>query len=288
MNKVLVITGPTASGKTALAIEKANILNGVIINYDSLQVYKDLPILTAYPTQEEINSAPHKLFGYLEYKDNISVVDWAELAALKIRETLDNGKLPILVGGTGMYIDILIHGISPLPNISQEIRSKAIELSNNNFGELCNDVYKFDPKVKYIIKPENHHQMIRAWEVQNASNKSIYYFYSLPKQMFINAEFEFININIDRELLYNKINKRFDIMIQNGAIDEVELLMKKFNTSNYESLFKQYNIFKAIGAKEIVKYLNNEISYNNMIELSKQYSRNYAKRQITWFKYHCK
>ena len=288
MNKVLVITGPTASGKTALAIEKANILSGVIINYDSLQVYKDLPILTAYPTQEEINSAPHKLFGYLKYNDNISVVDWAKLAALEIQETWENGKLPILVGGTGMYIDILIHGISPLPNIHQEIRSKVIELANNDFERLCNDVYKFNPKVKDIIKPENHHQMIRAWEVQNASNKSILYFYSLPKQRFINAEFEFININIDRKLLYNKINKRFDIMIQNGAIDEVELLIKKFNTNNYASLFKQYNIFKAIGAKEIVKYLNNEINYNDMIELSKQYSRNYAKRQITWFRYHCK
>ena len=115
MNKVLVITGPTASGKTALAIQKAQELNGEIINYDRLQVYKDLPILTAYPTLEEISSAPHRLFGYLSYNDNISVVDWAELAANDIREVWNNGKLPILVGGTGMYIEVLIHGISPLP-----------------------------------------------------------------------------------------------------------------------------------------------------------------------------
>ena len=292
VNKVLVITGPTASGKTALAIEKAQKLNGVIINYDSLQVYKDLPILTAYPTEEEIKSAPHKLFGYLNYYDNISVVDWAKLATIEVNKVLNTNKLPILVGGTGMYIEILIHGISPVPDIPQEIRSKAIELANNNFERLCNDVYKFDPKVKDIIKPENHHQIIRAWEVQNTSNKSILYFYSLPKQKFINTEFEFININIDREMLYRKINKRFDIMIENGAIDEVKDLMRKFNTydstSNYETLFKKYNIFKAIGAKEIVMYLNNKMSYNTMIELSKQYSRNYAKRQITWFKYHCK
>lgn len=292
MNKVLVITGPTASGKTALAIEKAQTLNGVIINYDSLQVYKGLPILIAYPTEDEIKSATHKLFGYLNYNENISVVDWAKLAALEINKVWNIGKLPILVGGTGMYIDILINGISPLPNIPQEIRSKAIELANNNFEKLCNDVYKFDPKIQNIIRPENHHQMIRAWEVQNASNKSILYFYSLPKQQFINAKFEFININIDREVLYNKINKRFDIMIENGAIDEVKNLIQKFNTydsnSNYEILFKKYNIFKAIGAKEIVMYLNNRMSYNTMVELSKQYSRNYAKRQITWFKYHCK
>ncbi|MBR1944637.1 MAG: tRNA (adenosine(37)-N6)-dimethylallyltransferase MiaA [Alphaproteobacteria bacterium] len=288
MNKVLVITGPTASGKTAVAIEKAKTLNGEIINYDSLQVYKDIPTLTAYPTVNEINSAPHKLFGYLNYNDNISVVDWAKSATTAIQKTWSRSKLPILVGGTGMYIDILIHGISPLPDISQEVRNQAIELSNNNYEQLCNDVYNFDLKIKNIIKPENHHQMIRAWEIQTESNKSIIYFYSLPKQMFINAEFEFININIDREFLYNKINKRFDIMLENGAINEVEELMKKFNDNNYEDLFKKYHIFKAIGAKEIVRYLNNKISYNTMVELSKQYSRNYAKRQITWFKYHCK
>ena len=287
MNKILIIAGPTASGKTALAIEKAKNLNGDIINYDSLQIYKDIPTLTAYPTAEEINSATHKLFGYLNYNENISVVDWANSAATEIRKTWNNSKVPILVGGTGMYVDILIHGISPLPNISQDIRNRAMELANNNYEQLCNDVYKFDPKIRNIIKPENHHQMIRAWEIQNESNKSIMYFYSLPKQMFINAEFEFININIDRNLLYNKINQRFDIMLQNGAIEEVEVLMEKFNDNNYEDLFKKYHIFKAIGAKEIVRYLNNKISYNTMVELSKQHSRNYAKRQITWFKYHC-
>lgn len=292
MNKILVITGPTASGKTALAIEKAQKLNGVIINYDSLQVYRDLQILTAYPTNTELSSATHKLFGYLKYSDNISVVDWVKSAVVEINDAWNTGKLPILVGGTGMYIEILIRGISPLPDIPPEIRSKAIELANNNFEKLCNDVYKFDSKLQDIIKPENHHQMIRAWEVQNASNKSILYFYSLPKQKFINTEFEFININVDREILYSKINKRFDIMIENGAIDEVKELLQKFNTrdniSNHETLFKKYNIFKAIGAKEIVMYLSNKMSYSNMIELSKQHSRNYAKRQITWFKYHCK
>ena len=291
MNKVLVIIGPTASGKTALAIQKAQELNGEIINYDRLQVYKDLPILTAYPTLEEIHSAPHRLFGYLGHNDNISVVDWAELAANDIREVWNNGKLPILVGGTGMYIEVLIHGISPLPNVPNEIRNQAIELANNNFNKMCNDVHTFEPKLINIIKPENHHQMMRAWEVQNVSNKSILHFYSLPKQKFINADFEFININMDREILYERINKRFDIMIKNGAIEEVEALIKKFdliNTSDYKYLFKKYHIFKAIGAKEIIQYLNNKISYNTMIEVSKQYSRNYAKRQITWFKYHCK
>lgn len=286
MKKVLVITGPTASGKTKLAIDKAQELNGEIINYDRLQVYNKLKILTAYPTNEEINSATHKLFGYINYNKNISVVDWAKSAATEIQKTWNNNKLPILVGGTGMYINILINGISPLPDIPDEIRNKALLLANNNFKKLCNDVYKFDIKIKDIIKSENHHQMIRAWEIQQASNRSILYFYSLPKQTFINAKFMIISTNIDRETLYNKINKRFDLMIKNGAIEEVEELMKKFNTNNYGHLFNKYHIFKAIGAKEIVKYLNNEINYNTMLELSKQHSRNYAKRQITWFKYH--
>ena len=289
MNKMLIITGPTASGKTALAIEKANEFNGEIINYDSLQVYKDLPILTAYPTENELNTAPHRLFGHLKYTDNISVVDWAKLAANEINQVLNSGRLPILVGGTGLYIDILINGVSPLPNISSTVRNKAIDLANNNFEKMCNDVYRFDPKIQNIIKPENHHQMIRAWEVQHETNKSILYFYSLPKCAFIkDTKTEFININMNREVLYARINKRFDIMIKNGAIEEVESLINKFDTNDYEILFKKYSIFKAIGAKEIVMYLNNKISYNTMIELSKQHSRNYAKRQITWFKYHCK
>ena len=285
-NKVLVITGPTASGKTALAIQKAQELGGEIINYDSLQVYNELKILTAYPTEEELSLAKHKLFGYLNYNQNTTAVEWARKACIEIQSTWGNNKLPILVGGTGLYLNILINGISPLPMISHETRILATELSQIDFEQLCSGVYNQDPSLRNIIKPENHHQMIRAWEIQYETGKSIRYFFDLPKQYFINAAFEYINLNPDRQYLYDRINKRFDSMIAQGAIQEVQVLLRKFENINTLELFNKYHIFKAIGAKEIIDYLNGNINYNTMLELSKQHSRNYAKRQITWFRYH--
>ena len=190
--------------------------------------------------------------------------------------------MPIIVGGTGLYLDVLVNGISALPLIPNNIRSKAITLSKNNFKQLCNEVYSFDPKIKDIILPENNHQIIRAWEVQQVSNKSIRYFFNLPKIQFIKANFKYIFLNPDRKILYAKINKRFDFMLKNGAIEEVSNLLLKFKKSS--DLISNFQIFKVIGVKEIISWMNGNINYESMVNLSKQHSRNYAKRQITWFK----
>ena len=279
----MAIVGATASGKTAKAIQLAQKLNGVIINCDRFQLYRDLKILSAYPTDEELLLAPHKLFGILNYDENTSAFEWAKLATTEIKKAQQDSQLPIVVGGTGMYLNILVNGISSLPDIPQAVRDKGTELANNNFDAMYHEVSQATPDLN--IRFEQHHQIIRAWEVLTASGKPITYFYQQPKIKFIEDEWKFVDLNPPRAELYNKINRRFDLMLESGAIDEVKALLSKFCGLNIE----KYHIFKTIGVKEIVKYLNGELTYDEMQSLVKQYSRNYAKRQITWFnKYiHC-
>ncbi len=285
MREVLIITGPTASGKTKLALKKAKELNGIIINCDSLQVYKDLKILTAFPSNEEINSCPHKLFGYLNYDEKISSVDWTKSASEEIEKAFSIGKLPIITGGTGFYLNVLMHGISPMPEISIQNREAANKLAFSDFGSLCNKLYKLDPNLKNTHPKEKHHQLIRAYEVFLETGKSIREFLNLPKLKFIkNVDFKIINLLPDRKELYKNIELRFDKMIQKRAIDEVKNLLDKINIFDRRKIFDQYPIFKVIGAKEITFYLDGHISFSQMRESSLLNSRHYAKRQITWFK----
>ena len=285
MREVLIITGPTASGKTRLALKKAKELNGIIINCDSLQVYKDLKILTAFPSNEEFTSYPHKLFGYLNYDEKISAVDWAKSASKEIENSFSIGKLPIISGGTGFYLNILINGISPIPEVSIQNREIANKLAISDFDSLCNELYKLDPKLKVTHPKEKHHQLIRAYEIFLETGKSIREFLNLPKLKFIkDIDFKIIKLLPDRKELYKTIESRFDKMLQNGAINEVKNLLDKINISDREKIFDQYPIFKAIGAKEITFYLDGNISFSQMHEIALLNSRHYAKRQITWFK----
>lgn len=286
MRKIQIIAGPTASGKTAYAINKALEIGGEIVNCDSLQVYKDLKILTAYPTPDELSMVNHRAFGYLEYNEKTTSVDWAKVVSNEIEEIFQNGKIPVIVGGTGLYINSLVNGISPLPEVSERNREISTNFAKEDFEELCKKVYELDPELINLILPENHRQMIRAYEIFLETGKSIRYFYSLPKIKFIdNVDFEITVIDIDRNKLYEKINLRFDMMLENGAIEEVEELLNIINNPDKDEIFKNYPIFKAIGSKEIAKYLDGDISYEKMKELSKTASRQYAKRQITWFKH---
>jgi len=284
LRNVLVITGPTASGKTKLALEKAKELNGVIINCDSLQVYKDLKILTAFPSDEVLSQVSHKLFGYLNFDEKISAVEWAKSASEEIEQTFSIGKLPIITGGTGFYINILINGISPIPEVSIKNRETANQLALSNFENLCNDLYKLDPKLLDILSKEKHHQLIRAYEVFLETGKSIREFFNLPKANFIkDVNFKIIKLLPERKKLYKNIELRFDKMLQDGAIEEVKRLLDRINISDRNELF-QYTIFKAIGAKEITLYLDGSMPFLQMREKALLNSRHYAKRQITWFK----
>lgn len=284
MRNVLVITGPTASGKTKLALEKAKELNGVIINCDSLQVYKDLKILTAFPSDEVLSQVSHKLFGYLNFDEKISAVEWAKSASEEIEKAFSIGKLPIITGGTGFYINILMNGISPLPQVSIKNREAANQLALSNFENLCNDLYKLDPKLRDILSKEKHHQLIRAYEIFLETGKSIMEFLNLPKVNFIkDVNFKIIKLLPERKELYKNIELRFDKMLQDEAIEEVKRLLNKINISDRNELF-QYTIFKAIGAKEITFYLDGFMNFSQMRENALLSSRHYAKRQITWFR----
>lgn len=280
--EVIIIGGPTASGKSTAALNLAiSIKNGIIINADSLQVYKDLPILTAQPTllENKQSSIPHKLYGFVEYNEQMNATKWAKLAAQCINEAFLNGETPILVGGSGMYIKGLMEGFSPLPDINQSIREEAVALSKRDYSKLCDKVYQNDNTLKNTITTDKNRQMIRAYEILLQTGKSIRHFFEQPKVNFLkDVSYNYYLINCDRETIYNKINIRFKKMIDNGAINEVKTLLNKTSGS------KNYPVFQAIGALEICNYLDSNYSIDEVIEISCTKSRRYAKRQITWFK----
>ena len=285
-SKVKVIVGATASGKTKRALDVAKFCNGEIINCDSLQVYNELKILTASPTEEEMSMVKHKLFGYLNYDQKTSSVDWAKLAANEIQETISSGKTPIIVGGTGLYIKTLIEGVSPMPTISAKNRQKAGEMSDQNFNGMCEELYALDPNLRNILPKSMHHQLVRAYEILLETGKSIRYFWSFPKMKFIqNIDFEIEVIHCERTILYERIARRFEQMLHDGAIDEVRNLLSKITITNRTEIFTKFPIFKAIGAKEITMFLDGIYTFEQMKELSIKNSRHYAKRQITWFKH---
>lgn len=276
---VKVIVGPTASGKSEKALDIANKYDSVIINADSLQVYEDLPILTAQPDATQRKSIPHEMYGIIPFHQKMDAQRWANEASHIIKKALNEHKTPIIVGGTGMYIKCLVDGISELPHIDENIRQTAIELSQKNYAKLCKIVYESDTKLQNLINPAQNRQMIRAYEILLQTGQSIRIFFEKPKRQFLNnVNYQFMMPTFERPLLYENINKRFEKMIESGALEEVSLLLEKTSGET------NYSVFQAIGALEIVAYLNNELTLEQTIELSSLRSRRYAKRQITWFK----
>jgi tRNA dimethylallyltransferase len=285
MQEVTIIFGPTASGKTDYAIKYAKKNGGEIINCDSLQVYKDLKILTAHPSADEMSVVKHRLFGYLDYDQKITSVDWAKSAASEIQTILQAGMLPIMVGGTGLYINTLINGISPLPKISGETRENSSFIAKNDYGFLCEKVYENDPRIRDFIPQDRHRQMTRAFEILAETGKSILHFYRLPRVTFLHdTSYKFIILKTDRIALYEKINRRFDLMLELGAVDEVKDLMLKINASTLAETLT-FPIFQAIGSKEIAMHIREEYTFEQMKNLVTMKMRNYAKRQITWLKH---
>lgn len=274
--KIIVISGTTASGKSNLAINLAKSINGIIINADSMQIYDGLPILSAQPTKEDKHIVEHKLYGILKPHESNTVYKWLELA----REVIDNtSKIPIVVGGTGMYISRFIDGIKFLPESDKNIR----EYANNLYDEIGWDefykiVEKIDKESVVSIKKNDKHRAVKIYEIYKISGEKLSYFESLPNEKLYNNIYH-ININLDREILYKRCEDRFKIMLEEiNVIDEVR------NFLNTNSIKDEYSITKTIGFKEIRDYLDNKISYDDMVYLSIKSTRNYAKRQYTWFK----
>ena len=275
-SKIILISGPTASGKSNFAISLAKKINGEIINADSMQVYKQFKILTARPSKLEQKNIKHHLYGIADLKTKFSTGHWLKLAIKKIHEIRGRNKIPILVGGTGLYFNSLVNGLVKIPNIPIKFRNK-IRLMQKSYGQkkFYKKLLKIDPKVKDKINSNDTQRSIRAFEIKSYSKKSMYDWITQTKPSFKQSEFLKLYINFERKKLIERIEKRTLKMIKLGAIKEV----KKFNTLK---LSAQSSVNKVIGIQELKKFLEKKIKIEEAKELIDIKTRQYAKRQATW------
>ena len=275
-SKIILIYGPTASGKSSFAIKLAKKIDGEIINADSMQVYKELRVLTARPLKKEFKKIKHHLYGFQSVKKKFSTGDWLKLVKEKIENIKKRKKTPILVGGTGLYFKALTDGLVSIPNIPirfrQDIRFLHKKIGSKKFFLR---LVKLDPLTKGIINPSDTQRVIRAFEVKSFTKKSIYSWFRDTQSEFEKKDFFKIYIDYPRSRLINRINIRAVKMIENGAIPEVRKFINlKVPRSNTAS--------KAIGIDEIRNYLNKKITKLDVIEKISIKTRQYAKRQTTW------
>lgn len=281
--EIIILCGPTASGKSYLGHALAKACDGEIINIDSMQVYKEIPIITASPPENYKSEIPYHLYNFLPITEDFSVVKYLKLASEKINQIAASDKLPILVGGTGLYINSLVFGYNNIPDISDDLRQKVRKL-HNEIGniELHNRLTKLDTIAASKINQSDTQRLIRAYEVVLQTGKSIFFFQTLPKEQILSEfNFKIIFLNPERKFLYKTIDERLANIFKDGAIDEIALIKKQFNSENYLNL-------KAVGIKEILAYLENKLTLNKALTLAQTRTRRYAKRQITWFKHQIK
>ena len=277
--KVIVIAGPTASGKTSLSIEIAKKINGEIISSDSMQIYKDMDIGTAKVTSDEAQGIKHYLVDFVSPDTRYSVSDFKRDAEYAIEEILAKGKVPIIVGGTGLYINSLIYGIEYQEmNYDEEYRMQLMEQTQTEEGlaELFNRAKEIDERAVQSISKTDAKRIIRILEIYNSTGMNKTQMEELSRKNGVKYDYHVFVANMERDKLYERINLRVDLMIEQGLVDEVKRLLDKYG--------KFPTAMQAIGYKEVVEYLDNNITYEEMIDKIKQESRHYAKRQLTWFR----
>jgi len=276
MKKVILLAGPTASGKSELAIYIAKKINGEIINADSMQVFKEIKILSARP--ENYKKIKHHLYGFISVKKNFSTGEWIKHTEKKINEILKKKKTPIIVGGTGLYFKSLIDGIAQIPNISKAKRDKIIKLFNQiGIDQFYKKLIKLDPKCKNKIIKNDKQRMIRFYEVKFYTKKSIFDWQKNTKNNLKDINFKKIFLNFSREVLLVKIEKRFKKMVDQGAIKEA----KKYKKLGVSKILTSNNI---LGLKEIMSHLDGKMTLKEAVERSIIRTRQYIKRQMTWFR----
>ncbi|MBI1326805.1 MAG: tRNA (adenosine(37)-N6)-dimethylallyltransferase MiaA [Alphaproteobacteria bacterium] len=283
MKNVRVIAGPTASGKSGFALAEAQQHNGVIINADSLQLYEDLPILTARPTAEEEALVPHRLYGFLGPEENMNAQSWAEAAMAEINGALAAGNTPYLVGGTGFYLKTLFEGLSPIPAIPDEVRSEVTTLYEKNGLSWCyEELERVDPRRAEMLAPPDKQRILRSLEVFYATGKPFSHFTSLPKErLYQGLHFDVTIIAPSVEILYANCDKRFLHMIDIGGWDEATELYGRIMNGE---ISLEAPITRALGYEEIHLCLEGILSQEGAISRAQQKTRNYAKRQNTWLR----
>ena len=276
--KVVVICGPTASGKTALSIELAKTINGEIISADSMQIYKDMNIGTAKPTEEEMQGIKHYLLDFVSPDERYSVAQYKNDAKKAIKEILQKEKIPIIVGGTGLYVDSLIYEIEYNDIKLDENYRKELEKIADEKGlkTLYNMAMQIDPKAMEKISKNDKKRIMRVLEIYKATGKTKTQQEIESRQKPVEYDYKVFAINWDREKLYQRINTRVDIMIEQGLIEEVKNILNKYDTFP--------TAMQGLGYKEVVDYLNGIYTKEEMIEKIKMETRRYAKRQLTWFR----
>ena len=277
-NKIIVIAGPTASGKSGLALSLATALNGTVINADSMQVYKDIPILAASPSNEDIQMAPHKLYGIYSADIRGNVVDWLNLCKQEISSARAKNRTPIIVGGTGMYIEALTKGVTPIPETPQEVRDKVTKiLETEGLSKLYELIRQTDKTTADRLSPNDTTRIRRAAEIWYHTGKNLSYWHTVPLiTTFTEKDFIITYIKPAREELDRRARLRFDIMMQQDALTEVKNLMQLHIPDSFPSM-------RALGVQELKSYLIGNISLEEAVELAKLHTRQYAKRQTTWF-----
>ncbi len=276
--KIIVICGPTASGKTALSVKLAKKVNGEIISADSMQIYKEMDIGTAKVTEDEKEGITHYMIDIISPNERFSVSDYKLNAEKAIKEILEKGKTPIIVGGTGLYINSLIYNIN-YPEIEfnedyRELLEKRVE--KEGLAKLYEEAKQIDSKAAEQISPNDRKRILRILEIYKETGKTKTELEIESRKEKPKYDYKVFAINMERSILYDRINRRVDIMLEQGLVDEVKRICPKYD--NFPTAMQ------GLGYKEVVEYIKGNYTYDEMAEKIKMESRRYAKRQITWFK----
>ncbi len=276
---VIIVAGPTASGKSGLAMEIAETLNGIVINADSLQVYKNLRILTARPSVDDEARVPHALYGVIPPSENCSVARWRSLAVEEISLACEQSRIPVVTGGAGMYIQALMEGLADVPDIPPEIRAGIQqEIEENGAQAAHTRLRTVDPIWARGVKEGDRQRLLRGLEVFDATGRPLGQWLEAGNaETLKGAVFLPVVLLPDRETLYERINARFEQMIEKGALEEVRNLLD-------QNLNPELTAMKAVGVRELSACLTGAISLETAVARAQQASRNYAKRQMTWFR----
>lgn len=295
--KILILTGPTASGKSAIALDLAQKKGGVIINADSQQLYRDLPILTARPTAREEAKAPHKLYGMLASDVHCSAGQWLKLACMEIDWALSQGALPMVTGGTGLYLKALLEGLAEMPDIDPAVRAQAVsDYEAMGKDAFARRLHAVDPAFFERLKVQDKQRLVRAYEVWLGSGKPLSWWQAqkaapaYPKEWFT-----VLQADMPRDELYARCDARFLHMMEQGALQEVKAMWRDGDVENKsnESLYPHISIsphplLKIIGVSQLCAHLRGELTLDQAVADAQQATRNYAKRQLTWFRHQLK